>query len=171
MSCNICLFLGGKSYIHNIHSTKHRLTFSCIHLKLNESRGRLWNSTSQLRPHFDANRNLWRYHLSLHTIKGTLRTTIWWKWPLSVPLRWKRVQPGDLSWRETATLSWREFSLSLRSRWQGWWPIIFGVCYRHYPVKSEAAGLGQTRDLGRFCLALWSNIWMLNCPVGQIFGC
>ena len=131
MSYNICLFLGGKSYIHNIHSTKNRSTFSCIHLKLNESRGRLWNSTSLLRPHFDANHNLWRYHLSLHTIEGTLRTIIWWKWPLSVPMRWKGVQPGDLSWRETATLSWREFSLSLRSRWQGWWPIIFGVCVKN----------------------------------------
>ena len=42
-------------------------------------------------------------------------------------------------------------------------------CYRHYPVKSKAAGLGmagrawvragqgQTRDLGRFCLARWSK--------------
>ena len=126
----------------------------------------------------------------------------------------KRVQPGDLSWREKATLSWKECSLSLRSRWQGWWPIIFGVgvkngisaaetsqeadhanhcigngvgmachccyynCYRHYPVKSKAAGLGmagralvragqgQTRDLDRFCLARWSKFLMLNRPGG-----
>ena len=62
--------------------------------------------------------------------------------------------------------------------------------YRHYPVKSKAAGLGmagrawvragqgQTRDLDRFCLARWSkfkqasysNIWRLNRPGGQVFG-
>ena len=77
-------------------------------------------------------------------------TTIWWKCPLSVPMRWKRVQPGDLSWREMATLSLKECSLSLRSRWQGWWPITFGVCVKNgfsAAEKSQEADHANHRGL------------------------